>query len=49
MQGAGLVNLDNALSANAYISSGFTVLGSSDIGSYEIKLDITNITNKKLL
>lgn len=48
MQGAGLVNLDNALSANAYISSGFTVLGSSDIGSYEIKLDITNITNKKI-
>ena len=48
MQGAGLVNLDNALSANAYISSGFTVLGSSDIGSYEIKLDITNITDKKI-
>lgn len=47
-QGAGLVNLDNALSANAYISSGFTVLGSSDIGSYEVNLDITNITDKKI-
>lgn len=47
-QGAGLVNLNKALSTNAYISSGFTVLGSSDIGEYEINLDITNISNEQI-
>lgn len=47
-QGAGLVNLDNAINTNAYISSGFTVVGSSDIGLYELELDITNISDKKI-
>lgn len=48
IQGSGLVNLDNALSANSYISSGFTVIGSSEIGSYELSFDITNISDKEI-
>ena len=47
-QGSGLVNLDNALSANSYISSGFTVVGSSEIGLYELSFDITNISDKEI-
>lgn len=47
-QGSGLINLNNALSTNAYISSGFTVIGSSEVGFYELSFDITNISDKAI-